>query len=153
MRSAELVRQGRFDEIDRESLAEEIEDMGKSERRELIGLLAQSFANRIKYDYLSGTYPGNSTRWRKEAEGFFKQALEVLDENPSLKSVLSKILEKSWNFGRDKVYRSFDEFERENDLDRMGISAHCPWKVEEVLSGSFLQPTPEEEPDIPGPGQ
>ena len=37
MRSAELVRQGRFDEVDRESLAEELEDMEKSERRELIG--------------------------------------------------------------------------------------------------------------------
>jgi len=138
MRSAELVRQGRFDEIDRDSLAEEIEDMGKSERRELIGFLAQSFANRIKYDYLSGTYPGNSTRWRKEAEGFFKQALEVLEENPSLK--MDEIIEDAWEKARDEVFRSFDELNRTSDLDTAGIPSTCPWTPEEVLSDrSFLR--------------
>ena len=39
MHTAELIRQGRFEEIDVDHLAEEIEDIGKSTQREFVSCL------------------------------------------------------------------------------------------------------------------
>lgn len=40
MHNAELIRQGKFSEIDVENVAEEIESIGRSDKRELVNRLA-----------------------------------------------------------------------------------------------------------------
>ena len=45
---AEFLRAGRFDQLDREHLAEEIEDVGKSEQRELANRMAALLAHLLK---------------------------------------------------------------------------------------------------------
>jgi len=46
---ARLLRAGRFSELDIEHLADEIEDVGKSEKRELAGRLAVLLAHLLKW--------------------------------------------------------------------------------------------------------
>ena len=126
MRSAELVRQGRFDEVDRESLAEELEDMGKSERRELIGLLGQSFAHAIKHQYLLDRSPGDERKWRVDAQVFWRDAMNVLGDDPGFKGTMDRIVEEAWDKAKREVFRSFEEFDVESDLDAAGIPEKCP---------------------------
>ena len=45
LKNAELIRQGRFSEMDTERVAEEIEDMGRSIKRALVHRLAVLFAH------------------------------------------------------------------------------------------------------------
>lgn len=145
MRSAELIRHGRFDEIDRESLADEIEGMGKSKRCELFRLLGQAFASIIKYEYLSDTDPDTISRWRKDAEVFHENGMNVLKKNPGLKGNIPEILDESWNMARSEVYRSFPQFVKKCDLDKIGIPQHCPWTIEQVLSGEILPEGPDDQ--------
>ncbi|MCK7515885.1 MAG: DUF29 domain-containing protein [Desulfobacterales bacterium] len=51
MCNAELLRRGCFDQIDVEHIAEEIESVGKSERRELENRLILLLAHLLKWQY------------------------------------------------------------------------------------------------------
>ncbi|WP_233977917.1 DUF29 domain-containing protein, partial [Pectobacterium versatile] len=48
---AELLRSGKFSEIDCENIAEEIADVGKSEQRELANRMAVLIAHLLKWKY------------------------------------------------------------------------------------------------------
>ncbi len=48
---ARLIRAGRFDLVDREHIAEEIEDVGKSEQRELATRMAALLAHLLKWQH------------------------------------------------------------------------------------------------------
>jgi hypothetical protein len=54
MRNAELLRQGRFSEIDAEHIAEEVKDMGASAKRELLNHLGVLLARLLKWQYQPG---------------------------------------------------------------------------------------------------
>ena len=46
---ARLIREGRFDQLDIEHIADEIEDVGKSEQRELASRMAVLLAHLLKW--------------------------------------------------------------------------------------------------------
>lgn len=48
---AELLRSGKFSEIDGKNIAEEIADVGKSEQRELASRMAVLIAHLLKWKY------------------------------------------------------------------------------------------------------
>ncbi|MDR3089077.1 MAG: DUF29 domain-containing protein, partial [Desulfobulbaceae bacterium] len=48
---ARLLRAGRFDLLDIENIAEEIEDVGKAEQRELMSRMAVLLAHLLKWQY------------------------------------------------------------------------------------------------------
>ena len=60
-RQSALLREGRLSEADVAHIAEELESMGASERRELINWLAVLMAHRLKWQFQSALR-GNS--WR-----------------------------------------------------------------------------------------
>jgi hypothetical protein len=65
LRNAALLRDGRLSEIDIEHVAEELESMGRSERRELVSRLAILFAHLLKWANQSGrrsSDPGPTAR-------------------------------------------------------------------------------------------
>ena len=49
--NAELLRQGKITEIDIQNIAEELESMGKSQKRELISRLAVLIMHLLKWQY------------------------------------------------------------------------------------------------------
>ena len=135
---ARLLREGRLSEIDLEHLAEEVEDLGKSLRREFIGFMAQSFFHFIKHQYLQDRSPGDEKRWRKEAQIFWDEAMSILRDNPGLNRAMDQIIDEAWEKARSDVFRSFEEFNNESDLNVLGILGTCPFPLDSVLSGNFL---------------
>ncbi len=61
---AARLRAGRIAEIDREHLAEEIEDMGRNLQRELVSRLTILFIHLLKWRFQTG-YRGNSCPTRR----------------------------------------------------------------------------------------
>ncbi len=51
LNNADLLRQGRFTEIDVDNIAEELESMGRSERRQLANRLEVLLAHLLKWRY------------------------------------------------------------------------------------------------------
>jgi Domain of unknown function DUF29 len=69
-RTAELVRSGRFDQLDPGTLAEYLADMAKRDRREVVSRLVVLLAHLLKWEYQpdhrSGSWRGTILKQQRE---------------------------------------------------------------------------------------
>ena len=90
---AALLRDGALNKIDIEHIAEEIESMGRSEKRELISRLTVLLTHLLKWQF-QPERSGNS--WRLTIENQRDQLADHLAHNPRLKSQLERPIEKCY---------------------------------------------------------
>jgi len=97
MAQAALIRAGRLSEVDWENVAEEIESVGKSERRALESALQVVIVHILKWDF----QPSRRTRsWANSIAAHRAHFEDLLSENPSLKPQLDDILRRAWRLAR-----------------------------------------------------
>ncbi len=124
---AALLRAGRFDALDIEHLAEEIEDVGKSEQRELANRLVVLIAHLLKWRYQPGRR-GNS--WRRTIAVQRKDVAYALKQAPSLKH---KFDDAEW---WDLVWsKAVAQAETETGLENFPES--CPWSFDLMMNPDF----------------
>ena len=126
---AQLLRTGQFDLLDVERVAEEIEDVGKSEQRELASRMVVLLAHLLKWQYQPQR---QSASWRKTIAAQRKEIDYALHESPSLKP---KLHEARW---LDMVWsRAVAQTVNETELDC--FPEKCPWSIEDdVLADEWL---------------
>ena len=124
---AALLRAGRFSDIDIARIAEEIEDVGKSERRELGSRMAVLLAHLLKWQFQPGR---RGSSWRRTIKEQRRSIAAHLRETPSLKAALA---DPNWQVGvwADATAKAIDE----TGLDL--FPEDCPWEIEKVLSTDF----------------
>lgn len=93
LQQAVLLREGRLSEADIDHIAEELESMGASERRELTDRLAVLMAHLLKWQFHPGLR-GNS--WRNTIDVQRFDVKELLEDNPSLSAELGQRMEKAY---------------------------------------------------------
>ncbi|TWH76256.1 uncharacterized protein DUF29 [Azomonas agilis] len=121
---ADLLRSGRLTELDIQNLLEEIEAMGRSERRELESRLQVLFMHLLKWEH-QPSHRGKS--WQLTIEEQRRKVSRVLSDNPSLKSKLPELMASAYG---DAVIGA----ERETGLERSVFPTSCPWTLEQALS-------------------
>ncbi len=129
LRNAELLRQGRLDELDAEHIAEELESMGASERRELLNRLQVLLLHLLKYQY-QPECRGKS--WRLTINHQRTAIERLLEQSPSLRRLLDAD-------SLDKVYRkAVRDVIIETDLDAELFPGGCPYDLAHVLDEDWL---------------
>ncbi len=124
---AALLRTRRLSEADIENIAEEIESMGRSEKRELVSRLTVLLLHLLKWQAQPGLR-GNS--WRRSIE-IQRIAVEShLGDNPSLKSMLAAALQEAYRVARL-------EAQSETGLPDAVFPASCPWQFEQAMNEHF----------------
>jgi len=134
---AQLLRLGRFDQIDRDNMIEEIEDMGKREKQELRNRLAVLFTHLLKWQY-QPNLQGKSWVSTIKIQRF--EIREHIGENPSLKHSLGDLVERAWKSALLKA-------EHETGMDSGNFPKKCPWAFEKFMDDKFwpdLEETPVE---------
>ena len=128
MEQAALLRAGNLSALDIEHVAEEIEDVGKSEKRELASRMAVLLAHLLKWVHQPGRRGSSWTRTLKEQR---KAIAAALRQTPSLKASLS---DADWLAGvwADAVTKAVDETGLDNFPD------DCPWSMAQVLAEDFF---------------
>ena len=124
---AALLRAGKFVQADIEHIAEEIESLGKIEKRELINRLAILLLHLLKWR-IQPTLRGKSGRLSIEG-----QRLDInahLKDNPSLKAGLSAAIAYSYR-------RALIEGERETGFDAATFQIECPWSFDQMMNSDF----------------
>lgn len=126
---AELLRQGRVAELDLENLAEEVESIGRSDRREVQNRLTILLVHLLKYQYQakrrSRSWLGTIAEQRRQLELIFQ-------DSPSLfKSYAPTVLEDSYRYARRKV-------SRETQLAIEVFPETIPYSLEQILGEDFL---------------
>ena len=126
--TANLLRQGRFSEIDIDNVAEEIESMGISNKKELISRLSVLIMHLLKWQYVVNM---RSNSWIRTINTQ-RRELELLFENsPSLKHDIEIFIEKAFN-------RAKADFERETGISRKTLPETCPYSVEQLTDDDFF---------------
>ena len=125
---ARLLRAGRFDQLDIDRIADEIEDVGKSEKRELASRLAVLLAHLLKRQHRPAR---RGASWERTMREQRKQVLRKLKETPSLGPLLSDPdwVEGAWG---DAVTLAVSE----TGLD--AFPEACPWPLADVLADGWL---------------
>lgn len=127
LKTAALIRAGRFEAIDRERLAEELEAMGRSERRALEGRLVVLLVHLLKW----GHQPDRRSKsWQRTIIEQRKQIGKLLAESPSLKALLPDSIEDAYDSARRWAAD-------ETGLDEEDFPPSCPYALEQILAGDF----------------
>jgi hypothetical protein len=130
---AALLRSGKLSAIDIEHIAEEIEDVGKSEQRELASRMAVLLAHLLKWQYQPSR---QSKSWQYTIRTQRKEVLYLLNEAPSLRGKFNDAawLDIVWSKARSQA-------EAETGLDIDVFPESGAWSVEEILSPDFYPDT------------
>ena len=127
LQQAALIREGRFAEIDRENVAEEIEALGRSEFAQFVSFLQLILLHMLKWDH----QPERRTRsWRLSIVLHRDHAKTVLDENPGFKSRLGEALARAYRRARLDAMK-------ETKLPSSTFPEVCPYSLEETLERFF----------------
>jgi hypothetical protein len=124
---AALLRAGDLSAADVQNIAEEIESMGRSEKRELISRLTALLLHLLKWQF-QPMMRGRS--WRLSIDGQRLDLEELLKDNPSLKAELDPSIAQAYR-------RALIEAERETGLGRETFPARCPYTFDQVMRDDF----------------
>ena len=125
---AGLIRARRFDLLDITHLADEIEDVGKSEQRELSNRMALLLAHLLKWQFQPER---RGTGWERTIKEQRRGVRRRLERTPSLKAMLA---DDAWwaDVWSDAVAHAASK------TGLGGFPEACPWSDAEVLDDGWL---------------
>ena len=123
----ELLRAGKLAQADIEHIAEEIDSMGRTEKRELISRLSVLLLHLLKWRYQPDK---RGPSWEASVRVQRYDIEDHLDDNPSLKPLLPQALASAYR-------RATLEAVAETGLSGSTFPELCPWTVEQALDGEF----------------
>jgi hypothetical protein len=124
---AALLKNGQFNLADFTNIIEEIESMGRSEKRELESRLTVLLQHLLKWKYQPNR---RGKSWELTIKGQRSRFLRVLKENPGLKSKLDGCLLNAY---QDAVV----EAAKETGFDESFFPETCPWRWDEITNSLF----------------
>jgi hypothetical protein len=124
---ARLLRSGELSQLDLDNVAEEIESMGKSLRRELRNRLVVLIAHLLKWRYQPGF---RSNSWSATIREQRRQITDLIEESPSLRPILAQDTDRLYLAGRDKAAN-------ETGLSEAIFPVECPFTPEQLLAENF----------------
>jgi hypothetical protein len=121
----EHIKNREFDKVDFENVAEEIESLGRSDKRSLKSHLEKLLMHMLKIAF----QPDKHTKsWDKTFFNSRKKIGVIIDESPSLKREVPNMIDKC--FEQAKKDTAF-----ETGLPAKTFPKECPLTLKEVLKG------------------
>ena len=124
---AALLRAGDVSRADVENIAEELERLGRTEKREFVGRLTALLSLLLKARFQPRR---RSPSWKSEIASARGQLLEHLQDNPSLKDKLPEAIASAFRNARRSA---LDEASPEDGA----VPAACPWTFERMIDEKF----------------
>ncbi len=128
LEQAALLRERRVAEADLDLIAEEIESMGKTEKRELVSRLTVLLLHLLKWRFQP---KGRGKSPRLSIANARDETADLFADNPSLKSMLDEVTAQAYRYARRKAAI-------ETDLSEERFPGQCPWTFAEAIDESFL---------------
>ena len=129
--TAEQLRQGRFDAVDMENVAEEIEDLGKSQRAAVRSQLVRMLKHLIK-QRIQPERDGAS--WRTSIVSARTEIRLRLEDSPSLRRHLLDTLQATYETA---VKDAFAETRLAARAAEFELPKSCPCALDELLEGDL----------------
>ena len=124
---AALLRAGKLSAADIEHIAEEIESMGKAEKRELVSRLTVLLLHLLKWQFQPGR---RGSSWDATITVQRDDITDHLRDNPSLKAKIGAAITDAYRKAAILVTG-------ETGLARSTFPADCPWSFDQIMSADF----------------
>jgi len=124
---ANVLKAGDFANLDIDNLIDEIESMGKSEKRELESRLEVLLAHLLKWQF-QPDFRGKS--WQVTIKEQRERIVKHLRENPSLKGAFPEIFVEMYRYAILKAVK-------ETGLDESTFPVQCLWTFNQAMDASF----------------
>ena len=124
---ARLVREGRWDHVDRENVAEEIESLGREQFAKLRSAIRVLLLHMLKWDHQP---EWRSRSWTLSIDAQRIEIEDVLEGNPGLKPRIGEAIERAYRKARV-------EAALETGLDRRQFPEHCPYSWDDITGREF----------------
>jgi hypothetical protein len=125
---AALIRSGRFDRLDSENLAEELESLGRGDKYQIDHRMEVLLAHLLKWQHQAAK---RKFGWKATITEQRMRIRKLIKESPSLASHPSETLAGSYVIGRGQA---IDETQLPESL----FPETCPYSIEQVLDLDFL---------------
>jgi hypothetical protein len=127
LEQAQIVRDGRWDALDRENVAEEIESLGREQFNKLESALRVLLVHILKWDH----QPERRSRsWMISIKDQRIEFEQVLEDNPGLKSRLDEALERAYRRARLQAAN-------QTGLDEDIFPTSCTYSWDDIVSRTF----------------
>lgn len=126
---AQLLRAGNLNttEIDIANIAEELEGLSRSEKRQLINRLAILLLHLLKWQHQSQR---RSHSWQYTIEEQRLRVSEHIADNPSLKHQLVDAINRAYKLAVVKACR-------QTHLPKPTFAKNCPYRWEQIIDNDF----------------
>ena len=128
---ARLVREGRWDSVDRENVAEEIESLGREQFNKLESAFRVLLLHMLKWDH----QPRKRSRsWALSIEEQRVELEDVLGDNPGLKPRIEEAIARAYRKARLQAAK-------ETGLDKAAFPETCGYSLDDITSRSYPSET------------
>lgn len=125
---ADLIRAGRFDRVDLENVAEEIESLGRSDRHQIRSRLEVLMTHLLKWE----RQPEHRSRsWAATIRDQRNKIHRLLDDSPSLRPFPADSYEREYPRARELAAE-------ETTIFLELFPEKCPYTIEQILDPNFL---------------
>jgi hypothetical protein len=127
MEQAAHLRAGRWEALDRENLAEEIESLGREQFNKLVSALRVLMMHMLKWDYQPSL---RSRSWALSIEAQRLELDNVLSDNPGLESRIAEATGRAYR-------RARIEAANETGLEKNAFPQECPYTWDDLIAREF----------------
>lgn len=127
MLQANLVRSGRFSELDLDNLAEELENLGGSLKMQMENRLRVLIMHLLKWRYQTFRMSGS---WRRTIVEQRRRLDRLAQKNPSLRRYPDQVLAETYADARQ-------DCSIETQLPLTTFPEECPFTIEQILAKDF----------------
>ena len=128
MEQARHLRERRFDALDCDNLAEEIESLGREQFNKLVSALRVLMAHMLKCDDHQPSLRSRS--WVLTIEEQRIDIGDVLADNPDVKPRIAEAITRAYRRARIEAVH-------ETELDEAQFPARCPYSFDDITARSF----------------
>lgn len=129
-RQADLLRAGRFAELDVDRLVEEVADLGRSERHAVMSAARRILEHFLKLEHSPAADPRRG--WEET----------ITTQRSDLEQTLTPSLQRDLKDALDKVYararRDAAKGLRRDDVSERALAESCPYSIDQVLDPDWL---------------
>ncbi|GFE67480.1 DUF29 domain-containing protein [Chroococcus sp. FPU101] len=129
--TATLLKEKQFDQVDWENVIEELESMGKSEKKEVQSRLITIIEHLLKLQYWEAEKAYNERGWRGTVVEQRIQLELTLEDSPSLKPILEEVFLDCYQKARKVILKKYK-------LSSTLFPLKPPFTVEDVLNSDYF---------------
>jgi hypothetical protein len=124
---ASLLRNGQLNSLDIPNLIEELETMGRSEKRELESRLTVLLLHLLKWQYQEIR---RSRSWQLSIDEQRIKFEETLEDNAGFKPKLDEILRRAYRL-------AVIQASRETNISKSIFPENCPWELNQLIKEDY----------------